>query len=226
MKKLANFKKINIFFFIFNVILFLLIINPQIRHIFYNFIQSINISWIKKINSEGIKVFSSIVTSITATINILLVITFYRKNLRKDNEEKILTKKSYWFRDVILDSHIDDVRKFFTYLRELKGILENQDEEEYMQTFLHVKEKITILNGLFVQLLKVIDEELAESIEELLEEMEDGFVDLSVVALELKGSEFRDAINKISTFIDNEEIKMLKLLYSYEMANYDTKKVS
>lgn len=180
----------------------------------------------KKLNAENIKVITSIITSITATLNILLVIIFYNFGRKNNKAEHQLKKQSYWFRDVILDPNLSKIEEFFTEINSLGKELRGKDDQYYAEAFVNFKDLATGFCTTVVDLVKVMDESLGSNIEKIIEEFEDKFVNISLETLDAKSKyDENKAFIKLEKVIQLERNNIYKVLYSYELVDYKFHKI-
>lgn len=177
------------------------------------------------LDADVLRSIASIATVLISTLNIILVIVFYFLGRKNYKEENILNKKSYWFRNVILEPNIEKLENYFKEIHKVTDNLEGQDDDYYSEAFVKFKELTNDVNSNFLDLLKVMDTNLAEKIEQRLIDFEDEFVDLAIQLLALekeKGNDQWKVKKLLNERIEGERYMILKIIYAFEFSNYES----
>ncbi|WP_394897932.1 hypothetical protein [Clostridium butyricum] len=200
------------------VIVFLVLI------IFFKFNISINIIPNEKIVSfissnnmlSVVDVSANIVYTISALVNIVVVVHFYKKSYTEDNKRVDMQEKLFWFREIVLKKNWENIDLYFNNLSDIKNNLENlknTSDKASLKDVLnrYTKQKINIQDT-FIDFMLFFDGDFSIEIKKILEEFQDKYSNL------VKDYIIDDTTNlsEINELVDNHKTKFYKSIYEYE----------
>lgn len=160
--------------------------------------------------------FASIILGIINIGVVLYIFNSNRKKLNQDREhDEKRNKNSFWYREVVLQPNIDFINQFFNDLKDImQKLSDSNDDDYYLEQFIKFKELSSKLNDQFIELLKVIDEDLSGNIYLYVEELEDEFVEISMQFLEEQNKS--DYLKSSTSILMEKRNLIFSELYSFE----------
>lgn len=166
---------------------------------------------------------SPTLAALAAISNLVLVITFFRINKKDTEKQRVLTRKSYWYREVILNKNLKILDENFEKIHDTLDSLKTENVSEELikatiQNFLILKREIlnTINN-----LIRIMDSDFASELDDLLDDLEDQFTVVLADFLSLNKEDFELEKNSLNSFIIENKNLYLKMLYTYEQNEYN-----
>lgn len=124
---------------------------------------------------------SSIITYIIAVVNIFLVISFFYLQHQSKKSETKVSNMLYWYNNLIVNKNLDNIENFFlqscNIINNINNIGEDIKKNDYnkaikQQFLLFTNAKIK-LQHVFVDLIRVMNNDLGQAIDDLLAELQD-----------------------------------------------------
>lgn len=169
---------------------------------------------------------SSLLSAIVAILNLIVVIKIFKINNYDTKLEKKYAKKSYWYRNLILDRKIEMIEsEYDNFIDIIKNTDFFNDKDEYLQL------QIDYLNGyrgkLFQNindLIRIMDPYFAEILDIRLDDLQDMYTDELLELLAIENEKIQEKKEKVEEFkgkiIEHRNL-FLEDLYQYESADYN-----
>lgn len=169
-----------------------------------------------------LKDYSTLLTATTALTNLLLVIYFFKINKKEAKEDRENAKKSYWYRDVILDRNLKVLdEKFILMHHQISGLGKEDISDEGLRTTVSTftLSKRTILSTIN-DMVRIMDDSFAQELDRLLDDYEDYYSENIEELLTGDEGEWEYRKEKIMEEISDFKNKFLSKLYIFEKNNY------
>ena len=165
---------------------------------------------------------SPLLAALAAVSNLLLVFTFFRINKKDTENERKIARKSYWYRDVILNKNLDTLDKNFEEIsRETKELRAEDCSEEGLRRAIdgYTSLKREILNTIN-NLIRIMDDEFADKLDDLLDDFEDFYIEkIEDILTSSEDSLEISKTNLIESITDHKNVYLLEV-YTYEKNSY------
>lgn len=164
-----------------------------------------------------------IVQSVVLLINLILIIYFYNSNKHLDKRKRINDKKSIWFRQVLLEPHLQDITNFYNEINKtllsfdkwLNANYKNANigsiQKEIQKTITNLNKIISNFNKEFIDLLLSIDEKFAKKLFQCNEGIRDEVTELLGNVLQDK-----DNMKGYDDVVRKHKIQFIKELFDYD----------
>jgi hypothetical protein len=175
----------------------------------------------KILKSKILSPVSDFVSAIIAFLNLIFIINFYFADKKGKEQDEIKAQTAYWYRNVILDRNIDNINQIFDYFLEIvrpnASSLNIEELSNVISSFQDKKRRLLLVLN---DLIRVIDNNFAEKLDELLDNFEDNFTILCEDLFTCPSVEVSTKFNDLYNFIIDSKKKYIGMLYKYEKNGY------
>lgn len=166
--------------------------------------------------------FSQLVTSLVAILNLSFVITIFLLNKKDKQNEETLARKSYWYRNIILDKNIDKIHQCFeSIISDINEIeKQNCDDDSFIKVIQRYQEQKRFLIVNVNDMIRISDEEFADILDLYLDNHEDMYTDYVEELFTCSANDWISQRDKLQKSIQNLKKKYFKQLFEYEKNGY------
>lgn len=163
-----------------------------------------------------IDVIANIVYTISAIVNICIVVHFYKKSYSEDNKRVNRQEEIFWFREVVLKKNWGNIDSYFENLTKINNDIENTRNTSDMESLKGILNKYTkqktSIQDTFIDFMLFFDQEFSMKIKKSLEDFQDEYTNL------VKNYVMSDDIDltQINELVDNHKTNFYKSIYDYE----------
>lgn len=190
-------------------------------YIILNTFQDVIINFGAK-ETKDISHISDIATVIISFINLCFVVYFYFKDQKIKEEEDLYRRKSFWFRNLVLDKNIDKIEEFWDKSHSI--FLEcSQDLKKRGTIRIKVRTVQVMKRELINKVndyLRIIDAEAGEELDRILDDFEDYYtttVFSMIFGSELENDSKQETIRQYEKKHEEFKSKYIKFLYKFEI---------
>lgn len=146
-------------------------------------------------------------------INFLFVIWIYFRDEKKAEKKELTEKKSFWYHDVLIQNNIAQIQEFFVNCINIKEEMKNEKSTDGTKLIIRkVKDQKKNIDSTFGYMLNAYDEELYQSFNKFLLDIED-VVTINLIKVSLEQMSDEDYVKSIK----EHEVKVMQLLMEYDI---------
>lgn len=188
--------------------------------------DDITVSFIERIYDFTflLKEFSPLLTALTAVFNLGLVIYFFVNNKGDIKHERELARKSYWYREVILNKNLTLVTEKYSEIAHLIKNFNLDDFTDINMTFMETINKVSTIKRSIIDdfndLIKVMDLSFSEKLDIFLDDFEDSYTEMIEDLLTTPSDEWESKKEELLKAVIKNKHSFLTELYNYEKQGY------
>lgn len=159
---------------------------------------------------------------VIAIINLAFIVYIYRKDKKDKIEDEAIKRKSFWFRNIVLEKNINELELLWEKAHEIfEVVLENsgeiQENRIRVDKVIDIKRKIVVKLNSFVG---IIDEDMEINLDYILDDFEDFYTNIVSELTDTRIEDKELILNKFT--INNNSFKeaYFKSLYKFELNGY------
>lgn len=173
-------------------------------------------------NEVDLSVLSQILSSVAAILNLVFIVSIFFFNKKEKSNEVKLARKSYWFRNIILDKNIDKVHECYDDILEQINRLDKSscDDNLFQETVVLFQDRKRLLIATMDDMIRIIDKNFAENLDILLDDFEDEFTNNIEELFTCQIDRWNNNKSNLIKSINDSKAQYLKKIYAYEKDGY------